>query len=147
MASASRWRSRLAALEAKHRSKAVYVNMRYGVNDMYIVMMNGDVVHEDGKNFWIDDFVHNDKSVRPSCKTCELNYPNIPGDFIVGDAWGFKDQAAGMKAIKSNIVFCMNERASSVMDEISPRISKKQIDVEYSLAVCRKHNPRLFSHR
>jgi coenzyme F420-reducing hydrogenase beta subunit len=130
MPSAAEWRKYLTSLEKQHNSYTVYVNQRYGVQELYIVMLNGHVVYKPGQNEWVKKFISDKSVIRPSCLTCEFKYPNIRGDFIIGDSWGIDKKANGIQSGKAGTVFFISERAQDLFNEISPQLKFKQIDTE-----------------
>ena len=83
--------------------------------------------------------------IRQSCKQCKLKYPNIPGDFIVGDSWGIDKRRYGFDSEKVGIVFIMNNKAKSLMESSKSLIFKK-MEEDY-LKIAKIHNPKLLVHR
>ena len=143
MPSAAEWRKYLTSLEKQHNSYAVYVNQRYGVQELYIVMLNGHVIYRPGKNEWVEKFISDKKILRPSCLTCGFKYPNIQGDFIVGDSWGIDKKTNGIQSGKAGTVFFISGRAQSLFDEIQHLLNFKQLDTEQVIQTFKRTNPML----
>lgn len=147
--SSQKWRDWLDKTERACKSYTVYVNMRYSLNDMYIVMLNGKVIHQKQKdNEWTRSFLTSDSVIRPSCFNCKFKYPYTFGDFIVGDTWGLNKNAHGFSNQKTNVVLVMSERGKTLLDsmkesliesELSPEEFKKLCSTNWALVRSRKH--------
>ena len=79
---------------------------------------NGEtVVFNKDQCQWRKHWLKGNLHIRPSCINCRYKYPNIFGDFIVGDGWGF-DNTKPTNAIKQGIVFQKTEFAKKLIDQL-----------------------------
>ena len=98
--SSKKWKAYIESLEKLHDSNVVGVNMRYNVRDIKYEFETGEtVVFSKDQCQWRKHWLYGNLTVRPSCVICRYKYPNIFGDFIVGDGWGF-DHLKPANAIK-----------------------------------------------